>query len=247
MKARFNEQAGRMKISVLIPVYNEEESIPILYAELKEVLKGLGHPYEIIFVDDGSRDGSREVIRKLKRRDDSIKLISFERNYGQSAALKVGFERAGGDIIITMDADLQNDPADIPRLLSYLQMGYDLVTGWRKERKDSLGKRVASLLANWIRNKITQEEIRDIGCMLKVYRREKVKELKLYNGLHRFLPTLLKMESAKVLEVEVSHRERKFGKSKYGIRNRMFKPFIDTLVVLWMKKNFIRPKIKEEI
>jgi len=236
-----------MDISIVVPVFNEEDNIPILYKELRDALDGLDKEYEIIFIDDGSQDKSLDKLRRLKRPHPFIKIVSFEKNYGQSAALKIGFEKARGDIIITIDSDLQNSPYDIPKLLSYIEKGYDVVSGWRRYRQDSLKKRAASTIANYIRNKIIKDNIKDTGCTLKVYRRDYIKRLKLYNGLHRFLPAILKMEGARIIEVEIAHRKRRFGKSKYGIRNRILKPFVDALAVLWMKKNTMNPEIKEEI
>jgi dolichol-phosphate mannosyltransferase len=236
-----------MDISCVIPVYNEEENIPILYRELKEVLNALGPESEIIFVDDGSADKSLETIKEIQREDSFVKFISFDKNYGQSSALKAGFNKAKGDIIITIDADLQNDPKDINRMILCLDQGYDVVSGWRKKRVDSFKKRFASKIANNVRNKILKDYIKDTGCMLKIYRRDFLEKIELFRGFHRFLPTLLKLYGARVLELEVNHRERKFGVSKYGIKNRVFKSLIDTFVVLWIKKNYIDPCIKEEL
>lgn len=236
-----------MKLSVVIPVYDEKKNISVLYNELKDVLRDIGWEYEIIFVDDGSKDGSLEQLRDIKKQDEFVKIIAFQRNYGQSAALKVGFQKANGDVIVTLDADLQNDPRDIPKLLFYINKGYGLVSGWRKQRQDSFKKKFVSKFANWIRNKITSENIKDTGCMLKAYRREFLSKIKLYNGLHRFLPTLLKLEGAKVIEVEVNHRPRVFGQSKYGIKNRLIQPLIATFIVRWFKKNRLEPVIKEEL
>ncbi|MDP8215724.1 MAG: glycosyltransferase family 2 protein [Candidatus Kaelpia imicola] len=236
-----------MKISFVIPVYNEEENIPILYGELKDVINSAGVEPEIIFIDDGSTDKSLDIIKSIKREDQTVKVISFKKNYGQSSALKVGFDRASGDIIATMDSDLQNDPAEILKLISYLEKGYDVVSGWRKNRADSFKKRFASKIANNIRNKIIKDGIKDTGCMLKVYRRDVLTRIEMFRGFHRFLPILLKLHGASVVEVEVNHRKRKFGKSKYGIKNRIFKSLVDTFIVLWMKKNYIEPHIKEEL
>ncbi len=236
-----------MNISILIPLYNERDNIPIIYREIKAQLESLKCVSEIVFVDDGSNDGSLEALQGIRAQDSSVKIIAFKKNYGQSAALKVGFDRVCGDIIVTMDADLQNDPADIPRLISYIESGYDMVSGWRRKRKDSLSKKIISRTANLIRNKITGDTIRDTGCMLKVYRKNFLKKIKIYNGFHRFLPTLFKIEGAKVIEIEVNHRERKFGRSKYSIKNRFLKPFWDTFIIRWMKKNHLVPEIKEEL
>jgi len=236
-----------MKISIVVPLYNEQGNIRMLYKELKDVLEERGFEYEILFIDDGSKDESLKLLEKIRSNDSLVKVISFRKNYGQSAALKIGFEKSSGDVIVTMDADLQNDPHDIPRLISYIDQGYDLVSGWRKKRQDSFKKRLASKIANSVRSSIIKDEIHDTGCMLKAYRREAIESLRIYKGLHRFLPVLLKIQGAKVIEVEVNHRLRKFGRTKYGIKNRLWKSFIDTFVVLWMKKNYINPQIKEEL
>ncbi len=236
-----------MKISVVIPIYNERENIPGLYRELLRVLSILKQDYEIIFVDDGSTDSSVDILKELKATNPNIKILSLDRNYGLSTAISAGIEKAQGDIIITIDGDLQNDPGDIPKLLGYIHQGYDVVSGWRKNRKDPLVKKFSSKIANFIRNKLTSEDIKDSACMLKAYKKEYIKKIKFYRGWHRFLPTLLKMEGAKVIEIEVNHRPRKYGKSKYGIRNRFIKPLIDALVISWLKMNTINYKIKEEI
>ncbi|HDM08494.1 MAG TPA: glycosyltransferase [Candidatus Omnitrophica bacterium] len=236
-----------MNISVIIPIYNEEENIPLLYEELIQVLENIGSDYEVIFVDDGSTDSSLEILKEIKERNPRVKILSLERNTGLSSALKAGIDKASGEVIITMDGDLQNDPRDIPKLLNYIQKGYDVASGWRRYRKDPFLKRVSSIIANYIRNKLTSESINDSSCMLKVYKSEYLKKIKFYRGWHRFLPTLLKMEGARVIEVEVTHRPRTYGQSKYGIKNRLIKPFIDTLVVAWLKNNRISYKIKEEI
>jgi glycosyltransferase involved in cell wall biosynthesis len=236
-----------MNISVVIPIYNEEKNIPLLYDELIQVLNTLPHDYEIIFVDDGSTDSSLEVLKGIKEKNPKLRILSLEDNRGLSTALKAGIDNARGEIIVTMDGDLQNDPQDIPKLLTYIGQGYDVVSGWRKNRKDSLSKKISSQVANYIRNKLTSENIKDSSCMLKVYRSQYIKKIKLYRGWHRFLPTLLKMEGAKVIEVEVNHRPRSHGRSKYGIRNRLIKPFIDALVIAWLKRNKTEYKIKEEI
>lgn len=236
-----------MIISIVIPVYNEEKNIPLLYDELIRVLKTVDCEYEIIFVNDGSTDSSLEVLKSIRNKDSRVRILSLGRNYGLSTALKAGIDNVNGEIVITMDGDLQNDPNDIPKLLKYITGGYDVVSGWRKNRRDPFFKKISSRIANYIRNKLTSENIKDSSCMLKAYRSEYLKKIKLYRGWHRFLPTLLKMEGAKVIEVEVNHLPRSHGRSKYGIRNRLIKPFIDALVIAWLKRNRIQYKIKEEI
>lgn len=223
------------EISVVIPVYNEEENLPILIPKITEVLKPLDKNFEIILVDDGSTDNSFNVIKDLSSRFMEVRYIRFKKNTGQTAAFDAGFKNALGDVVVTLDADLQNDPADIPKLLSYIP-DYDIVCGWRAERKDPLIKKISSRIANSFRNFLTKDSIHDTGCSLKVYKREWLDKIKLYKGLHRFLPTLLKLEGARIIEVKVSHNPRKFGRSKYNIRNRLFTGLYDLLAVRWMQK-----------
>jgi len=176
-----------MNISVIIPVYNEEENIPLLYEELIQVLENIGSDYEVIFVDDGSTDSSLEILKEIKERNPRVKILSLERNTGLSSALKAGIDKASGEVIITMDGDLQNDPRDIPKLLNYIQKGYDVASGWRRYRKDPFLKRGSSIIANYIRNKLTSESINDSSCMLKVYKSEYLKKIKFYRGWLRYL------------------------------------------------------------
>lgn len=226
-------------ISFVIPVFNEEDNVPILYRELTNVAEGLDSQYEIIFVNDCSTDLSLEVIRELGIKHSVVRCISFTENRGQSAALGAGFSAAVGEVIITMDADLQNDPADIPMLLE--QFGrYDMVNGWRKNRQDSLAKKISSRIGNYVRNRLTDEHINDTGCSLKVMRADLLKKIKLYRGLHRFLPTLMRLEGAKVIEVPVNHRHRQFGVSKYTNLRRGVDGFQDLMAVRWMIKRHVR-------
>lgn len=226
------------KVSFVIPVYNEAENIPTLYGELHQVAETLGSPYEIVFVNDGSTDGSRELLAGLARDDERVRCLSLNRNFGQSAAFAVGFRAATGDVVVTMDADLQNDPADIPTMLARYG-DYDMVTGWRHNRRDTLAKRVGSKIGNFVRNRLTRETIHDTGCSLKVMRAEQVKRLKMYRGLHRFLPTLMRLEGARVLEVKVNHRPRLHGVSKYTNLRRAVEGFQDLLAVRWMMKRHL--------
>ncbi len=235
-----------MKYSIVIPVHNEEKNLPILVKELSEVINKLKGEVEVIFIDDGSNDNSFNVLRELKKRYKWIKIIKFKKRSGQTAAFDAGFKEARGEVIITMDADLQNNPADIFKLLEYYPL-YDVVSGKRVNRKDSIVKKVSSRIANYIRNKITKENIVDTGCSLKLFKAEYIKRLKLFDGLHRFLPTLCKMEGAKVIEVPVSHRARIYGKTHYGILNRAFKALIDAFAVLWMKKRFLNYEVEKVI
>jgi dolichol-phosphate mannosyltransferase len=230
-------------VSVVIPVYNEQDSLPHLTQGLSSVMNGLGKPYEIIFVNDASTDKSLHVLKKLDSQHAHLRIISFAQNCGQSAAFDAGFKLSRGDVVVTMDADLQYDPRDIPRLLEKLKY-HDVVCGWRKDRKDPWLKLVSTKVANAIRNKLSEENIKDTGCSLKAFRKCFLAELKMYKGMHRFLPTLLKMQGAKVTEVEVKHLPRKHGRSKYNIRNRIFRSFLDLLVVIWMKKRNLNYKME---
>lgn len=231
-------------ISIIIPVYNEEENLIPLTQGLFEIMYGLGQEFEVIFIDDGSTDKSLATMRDLQKNHPQIRIIKLEHNCGQTAAFDCGFRVTKGDIIVTMDADLQNDPQDIPKLIETLK-DCDMVYGWRKQRQDPFLKLAASKIANYVRNKLTGEDIKDVGCSLKAYKRQCLNKLKLYNGMHRFLPTLVKLEGFKVKEVEVSHHPRKYGTSKYNIRKRLIWPFLDLLAVRWMKKRQLRYKWEE--
>ncbi len=233
------------KISFNIPVFNEQDNLKILYDKIKKVVDTLGCKYEILFVDDGSRDNSLKILNDLKSLDSNIKIIVFLKNSGQSAAFDAGFKHCSGDIIVTLDADLQNDPDDIPKMLQFLS-DYDVVCGYRAKREDDAIKLLVSKIGNFIRNFVTNDNIIDTGCSLKVYKKEFIDKIKLYKGMHRFLPTLLKLEGAKIYQVEVKHHKRKFGQSKYGIKNRLV-TFFDLLAVRWMISRHINYKIKEII
>jgi glycosyltransferase involved in cell wall biosynthesis len=230
-------------ITIVIPVYNEVDNIEPLGHSIINAMQGKN--FEVIFVDDGSTDGSTEKLDEWCTRHTNFRTIHFKRNAGQTAAMDAGFKYASGKYVVSMDADMQNDPADIPKLLEKLNT-YDMVCGWRQKRNDPWIKRISSRVANFIRNKLSQEDIKDIGCSLKAYRRECFNQIKLYNGMHRFLPTLFKMEGFTVTEVVVNHYPRKFGKSKYGISNRAFRAFIDLLVVRWMKKRKLNYEVVNE-
>jgi len=233
-------------ISLVVPVYNEEENLPILIPEMTEVLQGLGKSYEMIFVDDGSTDGSRALLKRMIAQDPQIRLLGFKRNCGETAAGAAGLKEARGKIVITMDADLQNDPKDIPKMLDYLK-DYDMVSGWREKREDSRIKRITSKIANGIRNGLSKESVRDSGCTFRTYKRECLQNLKLYKGMHRFMPTLVRMEGFRVIEIPINHRPRKFGVSKYNTWNRMWRAFVDLLAVRWMKNRHIRYEIEERL
>lgn len=228
-------------LSVVIPAYNEEENVPILYEKLKKVLDSLGEDYEIIFVDDGSTDGTYQRLKQLAEKDSRLKVIRFKRNYGQTAAMSAGFEHAKGDVIITLDADLQNDPEDIPILLKKLKEGYHVVSGWRKDRKDPfLSRKLPSMVANWLISKITGVHLHDYGCTLKAYRAEMVKDLELFGDMHRFLPALTKRRGAKITEVVVRHHPRMFGRSKYGI-GRTVRVLLDIMLVKFLNEYINKP------
>jgi len=228
-------------LSVVIPAYNEEENVPILYEKLKKVLDGLGQDYEIIFVDDGSTDGTYQRLKQLAEKDSRLKIIRFKRNYGQTAAMSAGFEHAKGNVIITLDADLQNDPEDIPLLLEKLEEGYHVVSGWRKDRKDPfLSRKLPSMIANWLISKITGVHLHDYGCTLKAYRAEVVKDLELFGDMHRFLPALTKRRGAKITEVVVRHHPRMFGRSKYGI-GRTVRVLLDIMLVKFLNEYINKP------
>jgi glycosyltransferase involved in cell wall biosynthesis len=228
-------------LSVVIPAYNEEENVSILYEKLKKVLDGLGQDYEIIFVDDGSTDGTYQRLKQLAEKDSRLKVIRFKRNYGQTAAMSAGFEHAKGDVIITLDADLQNDPEDILLLLEKLEEGYHVVSGWRKDRKDPfLSRRLPSMIANWLISKITGVHLHDYGCTLKAYRAEVVKDLELFGDMHRFLPALTKRRGARITEVVVRHHPRMFGRSKYGI-GRTVRVLLDIMLVKFLNEYINKP------
>jgi dolichol-phosphate mannosyltransferase len=234
-----------VRISAVVPVYNEQDSLPILVPKLAEVLEGIGLSYEMIFVDDGSRDRSRDILREMAFQFPTLRLLGLKNNRGLSTALLAGMNEAHGDILITLDSDLQNDPEDIPRLLQHLDQ-YDMATGWRQRRDDPWLKKISSKIANAIRNRISGEAIHDSACTLRIFKKECIRTVPIFNGMHRFLSTLVKMEGYRVIEVPVTHHPRKYGKSKYNIRNRMFRSFVDLLAVRWMKKRRILYDIEEK-
>ena len=223
-----------MKISVIIPVYNEVESINELYKQLLKALQEFSR-YEIIFIDDGSSDGSVETIKKISELDNSINLIQFHRNYGKSAALAEGFKHAKGNYIVTMDADLQDDPKEISNLINKLEEGFDLVSGWKKDRKDPLSKRLPSKLFNFVTRLFTGVHIHDFNCGLKIYRKAVVKTLELYGGRHRYIPAMVGQKKFKVTEIIVNHRPRIYGETKYG-GSRLFHGLFDLISILFLSK-----------
>ncbi len=237
-----------LDLSVVIPVYNEEENLAPLWAELRPVLEGLGLDFEVVFVDDGSQDRSAEIVRRLREGDTRVRLVSLKANAGETAATDAGFKAARGRMVVTMDADLQNDPADIPRLLARLDQ-WDAVCGWRANRAagDSLVRRLSSRLGNGVRNWVSDETIEDSGCTFRAFRRECVRGLTLYRGFHRFIPTLLRLRGHRVVELPVGHRPRRFGRSKYGVMNRAFVTIVDVLVVRWMKSRRLGYEVTEDL
>lgn len=243
---RSAEQNEHIEISVVVPVFNEEENLPVLIPKLVQVLNPLGLSYEMIFVDDGSSDGSRRILREMASQYPSLRIIGLKKNRGLSTALLAGMREVRGGTIVTLDSDLQNDPEDIPMLLSYLDR-YDMATGWRQKRDDPWLKRISSKIANALRNRLSGEQIHDSACTLRVFKRECIKDIPVFNGMHRFLSTLVKMNGYRIIEVPVLHHSRKFGKSKYNIRNRALRSFIDLLGVRWMKRRRIQYDIEERI
>ena len=232
-----NAAATTPAVSIVVPVFNEEESMSILQAELRLALKGVD--YEIVFVDDGSTDRSVDKIENAP----NIRVLRFEKNAGQSAALYAGIKAAGGAVIVTIDADLQNDPADIPKLLAQLDAGVDLVCGYRKTRRDTLVKRLTSRVANFVRSRYTKDGVRDTGCTLKAMRKECAGALIPFKGMHRFLPALIKGAGFRITEIPVNHRPRKFGRSKYGLGNRAVRATVDMFGVRWLLSRRIKYKI----
>ena len=237
----------RTSLSIVVPAYNEEENLPVLMRELTEVLPDISGKCEIIFVNDGSTDHTLDIMMQLKKEhpEAGLRVLSLDGNYGLSAALDAGFRHAKGDVVVSLDADLQNDPHDIPRLLQQLS-GADAVVGIRAKRQDSFVKKISSRIANSIRDWVLRETWRDTGCTLKAYRRNFLDRMKLFDGLHRFLPTLLKMEGARVAEVEVNHRPRVHGKSKYHLWNRLTGPLRDLFAVRWMKQRNFHYRAEEK-
>jgi dolichol-phosphate mannosyltransferase len=233
-------------LSLVIPVYNERDNLAPLIGEIERALAG--RRFEIVTVDDGSTDESLETLKELKRGHPALHIVSFAANAGQTAAFAAGFQAARGAVIVTLDADGQNDPADIPALVDALaQSGATAVAGYRVDRRDSRWKLVQSRIANAVRNRLNRETIRDTGCSLKAFRAPAVRALPLFNGMHRFLPTLVKLQGGTVAEVPVHHRPRRSGRTKYGMWNRVFRSLADAFAVRWMQRRALRYHVTEEL
>jgi len=228
------------KVTVVVPLFNEEESLNPLYTEIVKSVKVANIDYEIIFIDDGSTDKSLEILREINRKDNKVRYISFRKNYGKSAALNVGFQKASGDAVITMDADLQDDPAEIPNLLKKLDEGWDMVSGWKKVRFDPFIKKHSSKFFNYTTRVMSGIKIHDFNCGLKAYKKEVVKNINVYGELHRYIPVLANNKGFTVTEIPVTHHPRRYGKTKFGI-SRFFKGFIDLLTVIFNSRYIKRP------
>lgn len=228
-------------ISITIPIYNEHEAITALFTKIREVMDRLGKPYEVIFVNDGSQDGSAEVLDELAASHPQAKIIHFRRNFGQTAAMMAGFDFASGEVIIPMDGDYQNDPEDIPRMLTKLDEGYDVCSGWRRDRQDNaIQRNIPSMMANKLISFISGVRLHDFGCSLKAYRRDVIEGVRLYGEMHRFLPIYTKWHGARITELPVNHFARRTGKSKYGLE-RVLKVILDLMVVKFLDRHAQKP------
>jgi glycosyltransferase involved in cell wall biosynthesis len=233
--------ASSIRYSIVVPFYNEQENVSPLYMKLTEVMEGLGEPYELVFVDDGSRDNTFKVLSDIYEHDWRVNLVRLRRNFGQTAGLKAGFDFAHGEIIISMDGDLQHDPEEIPQFLEKMEEGYDLVSGWRHDRRDHwLMRQIPSRVANWMMAKLSGIELHDFGTTFKAYRREVIQEIQLYGELHRFIPALASSAGARIAEVPIVNLERKSGKSNYGI-GRTIRVFLDLIIVKFLLDYGTRP------
>ncbi|MDP6779524.1 MAG: glycosyltransferase family 2 protein [Candidatus Latescibacteria bacterium] len=232
--------ADAVEISIVIPLLNEEESLRPLAEGIRNSMREFGRSYEIIFVDDGSTDGSPAVLEELHGSQPEVKVIQFRRNFGKAAGYSAGFAQASGRIVITMDADLQDDPAEIPGLVAKLDSGYDLVSGWKKERNDPLGKTIPSKFFNWVTGRVSGISIHDFNCGLKAYRREVTSDIRIYGELHRYIPVLAHLEGYRIGEIPVQHHARRFGVTKYGW-GRLLKGFLDLLTVMFLGRFMSRP------
>jgi glycosyltransferase involved in cell wall biosynthesis len=231
----------KIDLTVVLPIYEEEESLPELFEQLCGVLDGMDCSYEIVAVNDGSKDRSAEVLVGIAKQRPEVRVLDFRRNYGQTAALMAGFDHARGDIIITLDADLQNDPADIPKLMAKINEGYDVVSGWRADRKDAaISRNFVSRIANALISKISGVKLQDYGCTLKAYRRDVMSNVRLYGEMHRFIPIYASWMGAKVVEIAVGHNARRYGRSKYGLE-RIFKVLLDLMVLKFLESYLVKP------
>ena len=230
-----------MDVSIVVPIHNEEDNLQQLATEIRQAMQATDYAFEVLLVDDGSRDRSVTIIRQMIETDETLKLVQLRRNYGQTAAMQAGIEHASGEVIVTLDGDLQNDPADIPMMLQEMEAGYDLIHGWRKDRKDALvSRKLPSRIANWIISKTTGFPIHDLGCTLKTIRRDIATELHLYGEMHRFIPIIAHQRGARCKEVVTNHRPRIHGTTKYGI-DRTFRVVLDLITVWYMLRFFASP------
>ena len=232
---------SNVSLSIVVPIYNEEESLPFLVNQLLDVVRPMDETFELVLVNDGSSDKSAEVIRKLSLEVQELVVVLLRKNYGQTAAMAAGFDISCGEVVVTLDGDLQNDPADIPLLVNKIRNGFDLVSGWRYRRQDAaISRKLPSRIANRLIGKVTGVRLNDYGCSLKAYRKEVLRDMRLYGELHRFLPVLANIEGARITELKVNHRARQFGSSKYGI-DRTFRVLMDLLTVWFMNRFLTRP------
>ena len=233
----------RPAISIVVPLYNEEESIGLLHKNIRDACERLETSYEIVFVDDGSRDRTFQLLERIHKEDAAVRIVRFRKNFGQTAAMAAGFQYARGELIISMDGDMQNDPADIPKLLAKLREGHDVVCGWRKDRKDKLiSRRLPSVVANWLIGRVTGVRIHDNGCSLKAYRASTIKKVALYGEMHRFIPAMATLADARIAEIVVNHHPRRFGKSNYGI-TRVWRVALDIFTVKMLSGFSSRPTL----
>jgi dolichol-phosphate mannosyltransferase len=238
--------SGSPELSIILPVYNEAESLPVLWDEIRETIDALGRSTEVLFVDDGSTDGSTEFMRDLAKRDPRVRLLRLAANSGLSAAFDAGYQAARGDIVATMDSDLQTNPRDLVTLFTRLDQA-DAVVGWRSIRHDTWLKRISSKIANTVRDRVTHEHVRDSACSLRLMKRHCLAAIPPYAGMHRFVPTLLHIAGFTIVEMPVTHRKRRYGKSKYGVRNRIVTASYDLLAVRWMMSRRLRYRVAEDI
>ena len=233
--------AHAIKLSVIVPLYNEQESIRPLYEAIVRAVEPLGRPFETVFVDDGSKDGTVAMAQALAQRDARLRIVKFRRNYGQTAAMAAGIEHANGEVLVTMDGDLQNDPADIALLLEQIESGYDVVVGWRHNRQDKLiTRKIPSRIANWLIGRVTGVPIRDNGCSLKAFRASLIKRIPLYSEMHRFIPAMASIAGPRVAQIRVRHHARRWGQSKYGL-SRIYKVLLDLMVIKTIASFASRP------